>query len=524
MREFSGGFGEARERREHVEPRHETEKAEPLKRLPGEDDMDYRFREARHFLEGEPDGEEKDAMLKKIERLQSDFEQSRIDRKPTLSHMQAESLENDVEKIRRLGEEAGIDVTDSLKEKEEQAEAVRRKTSLGTETEAGRRETLSDSGRAEKSVPELGKGGDGGERSGSEATGNVLSNDPAGPDQLDPNSLPQSSINGPEEVRRYQEQERRRIYDEPRKDPAFKKVEEEILHAANLKAQAQNADQATGADSYGSIWNGAYAQEGIRRWKDFADRYPEKARAYADKGHLVLRQELESREKQGQESKASSQEKDNVLSAEEDGGIESLRPAKDEPGERSAEAFEAHFNEAVDEIDLEASGSSRARELSKDLAEGLDKETSVQLASILERAEESQSPKLKEKISDAFAAFLREDGNGAERFGEALKEALPPQARERLASGLDEAFGRMLEAREKTFQKKVEQTETFDGLYELLKQEEFVCDAREEKIHSADDIALVINRVRTSEKDVRDIPEAANLRPHVYYLMRKEKR
>lgn len=82
----------------------------------------------------------------------------------------------------------------------------------------------------------------------------------------------------PDDARAYAEEEKLRVYEDPNADPAVKGAEKDIIAKTNrdsgvVKAQAD----------YSSAWHRANTRYSIFEWKNFADKYPQKAAAYKDK-------------------------------------------------------------------------------------------------------------------------------------------------------------------------------------------------------------------------------------------------
>lgn len=101
----------------------------------------------------------------------------------------------------------------------------------------------------------------------------------------------------PADAQSYDIKEKTRIYDSPSSDPAIRQVDEDILKATKLDSQVQNANSARGIDSFGNVWDRVHARESIHRWDSFIDQYPEKAKAYADKGYVELQRAFAGRER-----------------------------------------------------------------------------------------------------------------------------------------------------------------------------------------------------------------------------------
>lgn len=100
-----------------------------------------------------------------------------------------------------------------------------------------------------------------------------------------------------EDARAYDIKEKTRIYENPIIDPAVKRVESAILKATNLDQQVRNASSAGRGESYGNVWDRVNTRESINRWNNFVDLYPEKARAYAEKGHVAIKRIVQNRER-----------------------------------------------------------------------------------------------------------------------------------------------------------------------------------------------------------------------------------
>lgn len=84
-----------------------------------------------------------------------------------------------------------------------------------------------------------------------------------------------------DDAQAYDAKEKTRIYDDPDRDPAIKITKEDILKATNLNSQVQNANSATGIDSYRNVWGQVNAMENLHGWNRFVQEFPEKASAYA---------------------------------------------------------------------------------------------------------------------------------------------------------------------------------------------------------------------------------------------------
>lgn len=108
----------------------------------------------------------------------------------------------------------------------------------------------------------------------------------------------------PEDAKAYDKKEETRVYEDPNKDPLIIKTDHEILRATNLDSQvmkAMNANSTKGYDSWSNVWGRVNSAKTMQAWDSFVNLYPEKARAYADKGHVQLRREFEFRERRKQE-------------------------------------------------------------------------------------------------------------------------------------------------------------------------------------------------------------------------------
>lgn len=95
----------------------------------------------------------------------------------------------------------------------------------------------------------------------------------------------------------YDIKEKTRIYDSPSNDPAIRQVDTDILKATNLDSRVQNANTARGIDSFGNVWDQVHARESTHRWNRFIGQYPEKAKAYADAGHVGIQRAFAGRER-----------------------------------------------------------------------------------------------------------------------------------------------------------------------------------------------------------------------------------
>lgn len=87
------------------------------------------------------------------------------------------------------------------------------------------------------------------------------------------------------------------IYDDPHQDPLILETEKQILRATNFDSQVVNNDRTAGLDSYSNVWQRVNARENIHGWNDFIDKNPDKAKAYAERGHPGLKQVFEGRER-----------------------------------------------------------------------------------------------------------------------------------------------------------------------------------------------------------------------------------
>lgn len=104
----------------------------------------------------------------------------------------------------------------------------------------------------------------------------------------------------PDDTKGYEEKEKTRIYKDSSEDPAITRVEKDILRATNLDSEVRSANNAAGIDSYGNVWDRVNVREGIHAWDNFVEQYPDKAKAYSDKGHPEIKRALERRERQTQ--------------------------------------------------------------------------------------------------------------------------------------------------------------------------------------------------------------------------------
>ena len=77
----------------------------------------------------------------------------------------------------------------------------------------------------------------------------------------------------PDLWRRYEEIEKTRIYNNPKDDPAVREVERSILEITNRRFQLDSRKP----------WSDVYTNVFLHQWASFVERYPEKAKAYADK-------------------------------------------------------------------------------------------------------------------------------------------------------------------------------------------------------------------------------------------------
>lgn len=104
-----------------------------------------------------------------------------------------------------------------------------------------------------------------------------------------------------DDAKAYDQKEKSRVYEDPKQDPAIRQTEDAITKATNQDRQVQNVRRASGLDGYGATWDRVFTRETIQGWDRFVSQYPDKARAYADKGHVQLQRALESRERRKQE-------------------------------------------------------------------------------------------------------------------------------------------------------------------------------------------------------------------------------
>jgi hypothetical protein len=98
----------------------------------------------------------------------------------------------------------------------------------------------------------------------------------------------------PEYAKVYVEKEKKHVYENPDDDPRVQQVQRDILNQTNLGLLGT---QSPTTDTRENIWESVYSRESARLWDKFIDNFPEKARAYAEKGHLDLKDLLKKREK-----------------------------------------------------------------------------------------------------------------------------------------------------------------------------------------------------------------------------------
>jgi hypothetical protein len=145
----------------------------------------------------------------------------------------------------------------------------------------------------------------------------------------------------------------------------------------------------------------------------------------------------------------------------------------------------------------------------------------------------NKNPKVKEILEDLntkdeYLNTLKEfyDGlNHSDNFGEFVRKGEDKSLGEqsyKYLENLAAALAELVENREKELGVKIEKTENFKELSEVLKEEKIIFDVKNGEIYAADQIIEKINEVRNGKTDSGSIPEIANIRKHADYLKKKE--
>jgi hypothetical protein len=92
----------------------------------------------------------------------------------------------------------------------------------------------------------------------------------------------------PEDAEKYREIEKTRIYDHASEDPAFKEIEKNITAWTNTDPRVKDVIENKGGN-YVETWERANLNANMRGWNMFADRYPEKAKAYMEQNDFLKR-------------------------------------------------------------------------------------------------------------------------------------------------------------------------------------------------------------------------------------------
>lgn len=92
------------------------------------------------------------------------------------------------------------------------------------------------------------------------------------------------------------ELERRKIYDDPSLDPTIITIETNILQRTNTDPILNSSADLYRGESGIARWNRARGHAEMTEWDNFVRQYPEKAKVYAEKGHIQIRKALEGQE------------------------------------------------------------------------------------------------------------------------------------------------------------------------------------------------------------------------------------
>lgn len=110
----------------------------------------------------------------------------------------------------------------------------------------------------------------------------------------------------PEDAAGYDAKEPTRIYEQSGKDPAIKKIEQDIRTAVFNDSEVRQAREGKDPNKYREAHFAVEAREARNAWDEFIRKYPEKAKAYGERGHTDILKALERQglQKQEQERQA----------------------------------------------------------------------------------------------------------------------------------------------------------------------------------------------------------------------------
>jgi hypothetical protein len=112
----------------------------------------------------------------------------------------------------------------------------------------------------------------------------------------------------PQEAKKYKAKEAARIYDDPEKDPALAPTMREIFSETDSIFNERHPHP--GKKEIDEDWPAIKSEVGAPHWEKFVKDYPQKAKAYAEKGHKEIKEAVEKIEKSSKKP-AKNQEKKN---------------------------------------------------------------------------------------------------------------------------------------------------------------------------------------------------------------------
>jgi len=111
----------------------------------------------------------------------------------------------------------------------------------------------------------------------------------------------------PQEAKEYEVKEAARIYDDPEKDPALAPTMREIFSETDSIFDERHPHP--GKKEMDEDWPAIKSEVGAPHWEKFVKDYPQKAKAYAEKGHEDIKKALEKTEGSTKEKPLKGQEK-----------------------------------------------------------------------------------------------------------------------------------------------------------------------------------------------------------------------
>jgi hypothetical protein len=140
----------------------------------------------------------------------------------------------------------------------------------------------------------------------------------------------------PGDAKAYDIKEDSRVYENFSKDPAVRETNGDILDSTNSDSDVLKSP---GLEQ----WNKVYSRESFNKWNNFVDKYPDKAKAYADKGHSEIKRVLEGRERYKQEQGNNSSPKTE--------GKEQIKNLNKDSSKKSEETVSADVQKRFQELE-----------------------------------------------------------------------------------------------------------------------------------------------------------------------------